>query len=101
MPAKPKKNNDIDGDPMFDVSEEAINNALDRQMIQFLERVERLTEEKKGIGDDIKDTWAEAKGQGYDTKMLKHMQKLRAMPAHDRAEFEALRDLYKTHCGLD
>ena len=100
MPKKPAVDNDIDNDPMFDVSEQAINNAIDRQMVQYLDRVATLEDEKKGIADDIKDVWAEAKSQGYDTKMMKVVHALRKMKPDDRAEFEALRETYKMNCGL-
>lgn len=92
---------DIDDDPMFDVSPKARKKALDRKLIQFLERVERMEEEKKGVADDIRDTFAEAKSQGYDVKMMKAILKLRKMPVHDRKEMEAILEVYKAATGLD
>jgi uncharacterized protein (UPF0335 family) len=74
--------------------------ATDNQLRLFIERVERLEEEKKGIADDIRDVYAEAKSQGYDAKIMRQIVRLRKMPAHDRAEMEALLDTYKAALGL-
>ena len=65
----------------------------------FLERVERLEEEKKGLADDIKDVYAEAKGEGYETKVLRQIIRLRKMDKADRQEQEALLDLYLSALG--
>lgn len=92
---------DIDDDPTFDVSPKAKKRALDRQLIQYLERIERLEEEKKGMADDIRDTYNEAKSQGYDPKMMRAIIRLRKMPPHDRKELEALLEVYKAGAGLD
>ena len=70
------------------------------QLRLFIERIERLEEEKKGIADDIKDVYAEAKGTGFDTKTMKAIVRLRKMEANARAEAEALLDTYKTALGL-
>lgn len=70
------------------------------QLRLFMERIERLTEEKKGISDDIRDVFSEAKSQGYDTKIMRQILKLRKMASHDRAEMEALLDTYKSALGL-
>lgn len=99
MAKKPK--HDIDNDPMFDVSESAMSNAIDRRLIQFFERIERLEEEKKGIADDIKDVYLEAKGTGYDAKIMRAIYKLRKMDSSARAEVEALLEIYKRAVGLD
>ena len=65
----------------------------------FIERVERLEEEKKGLSDDIKDVYAEAKGEGYETKVLRQIVRLRKMDKADRQEQEALLDLYLSALG--
>lgn len=96
-----KDKHDIDDDPMFDTSPKAKKKALDRQLIQFLERIERLREEKKGIADDERDTFNEAKSQGYDPKMMRHILALRKMPVHDRKEMEAILEVYRAATGLD
>ena len=75
-------------------------NVSSEQLRLFIERVERQLEEKKGITDDISDTYKEAKGQGYDTKAMKAVIKLRAMKRDERQEAEAILDTYKTALGL-
>ena len=70
------------------------------QLRLFIERIETLEEEKKGISDDIKDVYAEAKGTGFDTKTMKAIVRLRKMEASARQEAEALLDLYKSTLGL-
>ncbi|MEK6542358.1 MAG: DUF2312 domain-containing protein, partial [Pseudomonadota bacterium] len=62
----------------------------DQQLRLFIERVERLEEEKKGIADDIRDVYAEAKSMGYDAKIMRQIVRLRKLSANDRAEMEAL-----------
>jgi uncharacterized protein (UPF0335 family) len=66
----------------------------------FIERIERLEEEKKGIADDIKDVYAEAKSTGFDVKTMRAIVKLRKMEKHHRDEAEALLDTYKAALGL-
>lgn len=65
----------------------------------FIERVERLEEEKKGLSGDIKDVYAEAKGEGYETKVLRQIVRLRKMDKADRQEQEALLELYLSALG--
>jgi len=60
----------------------------------FIERIERLEEEKKGIADDIKDVFAEAKAAGFDPKIMRQVIKLRKMDREERQEQEALLDTY-------
>jgi uncharacterized protein (UPF0335 family) len=66
----------------------------------LIERIERLEEEKAGIASDIKDIFTEAKGNGFDTKTMKQIIKLRKMDASERAEYEALLDIYKAALGM-
>lgn len=66
----------------------------------FVERVENLEEERKSIGDDIRDIYSEAKGSGYDTKTIRKIVALRKMDAADRDEQEALLDVYKHALGM-
>lgn len=70
------------------------------QLKAFVERIERLEEEKKAIADDIKDVYAEAKGTGYDTKILKQVISIRKKEPHEREEQEALLDLYLAALGM-
>ncbi len=65
----------------------------------FIERVERLEEEKKALASDIKDVYAEAKGEGYETKVLRQVVRLRKMDRADRQEQEALLELYLSALG--
>ncbi|MAU40631.1 MAG: hypothetical protein CMF31_03320 [Kordiimonas sp.] len=67
----------------------------------FIERVERLEEDKKAIADDIKDVYAEAKSTGFDPKIMRQIVRLRKMESQDRQEQEALLDLYTHALGMD
>jgi uncharacterized protein (UPF0335 family) len=67
----------------------------------LFERIERLVEEKKGIGDDIKDVFAEGKSRGYDVKIMRHVLRLRAMDRDKRQEERYLVDAYASAIGLD
>lgn len=71
------------------------------QLRLFIERVERLEEEKKGIAEDIRDVYGEAKSQGFDTKTMRTMVKLRRMEKSARQEMRALEDTYAHALGLD
>lgn len=72
----------------------------DPKFTQFVERIERLEEEKKDISADIREVYSEAKGQGFDTKVMRQIIKLRKMDPADRAENEFLRDEYKKLVGI-
>jgi len=67
----------------------------------FIERIERLEEEKAALASDIKDVFAEAKGTGFDVKILRQLLKLRKMDKADMDEQETLLDLYKRALGMD
>ena len=73
--------------------------AADR-LRSFIERVERLNGEKDALGVDIREVYAEAKSDGFDTKIMRMIVKLRAMDSNDRAEQEAILELYKQALGL-
>lgn len=66
----------------------------------FIERIERLEEEKKGIADDIRDVYSEAKSQGFDAKIMREMVKLRKMTQDDRMERQSLIEVYGEQLGL-
>jgi len=66
----------------------------------FLERIEKLDEERKAIAGDIKDVYSEAKGVGYDVKTMRKIVALRAMDSADRAEADALLDTYLHALGM-
>jgi uncharacterized protein (UPF0335 family) len=67
----------------------------------FVERVERLEEEKTAITDDIKDVFAEAKGAGFDVKTLRKIISLRKLDEEKRKEADELLDLYKSAIGME
>src|ERR1700741_3474201 len=71
-----------------------------KQLKSFVERIERLEEEKKGVADDIRDVFAEAKGQGFDTKVMRQVIRLRKKDLAERQEEEALLDLYLHALGM-
>lgn len=70
------------------------------QLLAFIERIERLIEEKNAIGDDIKEVKAEAKGNGFDVAIINKIVKIRAMDPNERMEQEALLDLYMSALGM-
>ena len=74
--------------------------ATDDRLRLLIERIERLEEEKKGIADDIRDVYAEAKAVGYDPKIMREVVRLRKMKADDRSEHETVLDTYKTALGM-
>ena len=76
------------------------DNVAADQLRLFIERVERLEEEKKGMADDIRDVYQEAKSQGYEPKIMRQIVRLRKMEKHARDEAEALLDTYKAALGL-
>ena len=76
------------------------DNVAAEQLRLFIERIERLEEEKKGIADDVKDVYAEAKSNGYDTKTMRKVVALRKMESHVRQEADALLDTYRNALGL-
>lgn len=67
---------------------------------QLIERVERLEDEKRGVADDIRDVYNEAKSQGFDAKIMRQIVKLRGMEKNARDEAEAILETYKAALGL-
>ena len=70
------------------------------QLRLLIERIERLEDEKSGIGDDIKDGYAEAKATGYDTKIMRQIVRLRRLDPNDRREAEMVLEMYKAALGM-
>ena len=66
----------------------------------FIERVERLEEEKRALGEDIKEVYAEAKGVGFDVKIMRQIVKIRKMDQDELDEQETLLDVYKRALGM-
>jgi uncharacterized protein (UPF0335 family) len=91
-------------------SEAAVNGSRDEekatasfgrdQLKAFIERIERLEEEKKALGDDIRDVYAEAKGTGFDVKALRAIVRLRKQDVNERKEQEALIETYMHALGM-
>ncbi len=75
------------------------NSIAKDQLKSIIERVERLEEDKAAIGSDIKDVYAEAKGNGYDVKALRAIVRYRKEDAQDRAEREAIFETYLNALG--
>ncbi len=70
------------------------------QLKAFIERIEQLEEEKKAISDDIHSIYAEAKGNGFDTKILRRVIRIRRQNLAERMEQEAILDLYLSALGM-
>ena len=70
------------------------------QLKAIIERIERLEEEKKTISDDIRDVYAEAKGNGYDVKALRTIVRMRKQDANERAEQETILETYMQALGM-
>lgn len=70
------------------------------QLRAFIERIERLDEDSRALNDDRKEVYAEAKGNGFDTKAIKTLVRLRRMDQAQRQEEEAILDLYKAALGM-
>ena len=70
------------------------------QLLNYIQRIERLEEEKANLAEDIRDVYREAKGMGFDTKIVRQLIKLRKMEPDDRQEQEALIESYKIAIGM-
>lgn len=78
-----------------------IGGVAGKRLKSFIERVERLEQEKAGLAEDIKEIFAEAKGTGFETKIIKRIIKLRKMAPEKRSEEDELLALYKAAIGMD
>lgn len=70
------------------------------QLKAFVERIEKLEEEKKAISDDIRDVYAEAKGNGFDIKALRTVVRMRKQDSNERREQEAILETYLSALGM-
>ena len=93
---QPQSNTGIDGKPAVSG---AAKFAKD-QLRSIIERIERLEEEKKTISDDVRDVYAEAKGNGFDVKALRAVVKMRKQDANERAEQETILETYMQALGM-
>jgi uncharacterized protein (UPF0335 family) len=82
------------------VKEESATKFAKDQLKSVIERVERLEEEKKTIADDIRDVYAEAKGNGFDVKALRTIVRLRKQDANERQEQETILETYMQALGM-
>lgn len=80
--------------------EEPVHRFAKEQLKAFVERVERLEEEKKAIADDIRDVYGEAKVNGFDVKALRSVVRLRKQDANERKEQEAILETYLHALGM-
>ncbi len=83
------------------MSETSTETVAAAELRQFIERVERLEEEKAAISSDIKDVLGEAKGRGYDTKAIRTVIKLRKKDANERIEEETILQVYLAALGME
>ena len=83
----------------FDANPEVLTAAAQGRLKSFLERIEKLEEDKAAVAEDMKEVYAEAKGEGFDTKILRKVVRLRKQDKAQRDEEEALLDLYLSALG--
>ncbi len=67
----------------------------------FIKRIEKLEEDKAGIGEDLKEVYSEAKGTGFDVKIIRQIVRIRKMEVEQRREMDELLDLYKSVLGME
>lgn len=82
------------------VADVAESGVAAEELKQFIERIERLEEEKAGIAGDIKDVFAELKGRGFDSKAIRQILRIRKQDQSERQEQEAILDLYMQALGM-
>ncbi|WP_445681089.1 DUF2312 domain-containing protein [Radicibacter daui] len=80
---------------------EEVGGIAGEQLKSYIERIERLEEEKRGLQDDIKDIYGEAKALGFDVKIMRQVIRLRKMANDDRREQEEILELYKAALGME
>ena len=84
----------------IDINQRASSSKNDERLKSFIERIERLNEEKNSITLDIKEVFSEAKSMGYDPKIMRKILVLRKMDVDERLEQEALLDTYRNALGI-
>ncbi|ALA16615.1 MULTISPECIES: GapR family DNA-binding domain-containing protein [Chelatococcus] len=82
------------------VNDVADSGVAAEELKQFIERIERLEEEKAAIAGDIKEVYGEAKGRGFDTKAIRRLVSMRKKPPEERQEEEAILELYMQALGM-
>ncbi|MEM8956429.1 MAG: DUF2312 domain-containing protein [Pseudomonadota bacterium] len=84
----------------MDGSADSVTEATSARLRSFIERLERLEEEKKEVAEQLKEVFAEAKGEGFDTSAMRKILRLRKQDPDDRAEEEAVLELYMSALGM-
>lgn len=84
-----------------DDKEKDVGGVSGKRLKSFIERIERMEEEKAALAEDVKDIYAEAKGTGFDVKTIRKVIRLRKMDAEKRREEDELLELYKSAVGMD
>lgn len=84
---------------MTDASADILNSNAQTKLRSIIERIERLEEDKAAVANDLKEVYAESKGEGFDTKILRKVVRLRKQDSAKRQEEEALIDLYISAIG--
>lgn len=87
-------------DQIIEEEDRIVMNVAAEELRLLIERIERLEEDKRGVMDDIKDVYSEAKSRGFDAKIMRQIIKLRAMETHERKEWEAVLDTYIAALGM-
>lgn len=83
------------------MNEDTVENVAAAELRQFIERIERLEEERQTLSDDIADIYGEAKGRGYDVKALKTLVRLRKKDTNERMEEETILHTYMAALGME
>lgn len=86
---------------MSEENETDVGGVAGDQLRSYIERVERLEEERATIAADVKEVYAEAKSSGFDTKIMKQIVRLRKQDKAERDEMQSLIELYKSALGMD
>lgn len=92
--------NDAETDDTLDHPDAKVGGIAADRLRSLIERIERLEEERKALGSDIKDIYAEAKSAGFDVKVLRKLISLRKVEAKEREEMDGLLDVYMRALGM-
>lgn len=98
-PPKPNAREPMADDASFDASPDVLTSAAQGRLRTIIERLERLDEDKQAVMADMKEVFAEARGEGYDVKILRQVFRIRKQDRAKRLEEEAIRDLYLCALG--
>ena len=85
---------------MTGLGHNTVGGVANERLRSFIERIERLNDEKAALGSDVRDVFAEARTDGFDVQVMRAVLRLRKMDADDRDEMETLLDLYRRALGM-